>query len=269
VNSELKVLRTHDDSRPAKPLPSFALDRAAKIRIGAKRAKAQHELLQGLIDYLAQDHFDIQKKSREVPTAEALLPYFQRYATAMYDAEIVERLSPPLLSPTEPHTLEKVLNQIVQDVCGRKGIWVRAVTTACRAVSGKSPRDAYGAGALVRPRRAQLAARVLVHAKQWQHDMWKRASEKRQPTKKASSKTSSALPQMEFPGRAAWLKGLLEEAELTPDTFHDKRYGGPDPKTTKLVRYGQRVGERALTKIYLGLSKTLGRTIVRSDIPDN
>jgi hypothetical protein len=52
VNSELKVLRTHDDSRPAKPLPSFALDRAAKIRIGAKRAKAQHELLQGLIDYL-------------------------------------------------------------------------------------------------------------------------------------------------------------------------------------------------------------------------
>jgi hypothetical protein len=250
--------------RPTSQLfPRSPLDASAKARLRESRVKPRQRVERKVINFLESMKARGEEKMGRNPCAQDLLPLFQAYAEAVFDAETRE-FAPLAASLADRHAvLRETTLRVIDDICRIDGVWHKVVRLAGHAAglgTWITRFGAYGVSALMHPSRRVLTAHLWVHARGSEIELWKETVTP-EPKKLVvelpkSDRGAADTCEKRAPDRASWLQERLRERGWGPQSFANE--GGPDRKTLQRIYMGKPVRAMTLDKVATALSKSRG-----------
>jgi hypothetical protein len=247
-------------------------------------SEATQRVGEDIVDFLRKMKEGGESELGRNPNTDDLLPFFERYAASLIDAEYKQAI---LDAPSLPEARARIwtaIQKVVTDICRtrkekdgletqRPGDWQRTIKVAADAVDFCDWTTEYGTysrKSLMRPKPQQLRALLLIQYAQPLVQEYTR----RRATGLLSTPSTRPVSQDEtasaFPVRAEWLKERLRDRDWSVAMLI-KKGDGPDRKTIRKMMVGDRVTEATLVAVLKGLNNYRGNPPVPqlflSDIP--
>jgi ribosome-binding protein aMBF1 (putative translation factor) len=168
------------------------LDDSAIAQIRSAEAQAEVTLTLSLRGFFALCEAGKGEMANRNPSSSDLVPFVEKYAEAVGDAEVRERLKKTEISgDTNPESglalLNDVADKVAQRIVSDGGVWARVVEDACRysglgtAILGvhMTRHGTYTVEQLMVPRQRQLRAALSLWVRRWEGKLWKAMGEQR------------------------------------------------------------------------------------------